>query len=159
MSRLSGQVIVIAVGKLRTPHWQQAQDTYRKRLQRYTRFELIEVKDAVGRGLPDAAAMQKEGELLLKAAVSAARLIALTPTGTQMSSTQLAAFLQQQVQVFGRLAFLIGGPLGFSDEVLVQCHEQLSLSPLTFPHELARVILLEQLYRACTILNHEPYHK
>jgi len=67
--------------------------------------------------------------------------------------------LQRQIQIYGQLAFLIGGPMGFSDEVLTQCDEQLSLSPLTFPHELARVMLLEQLYRACTILGNEPYHK
>jgi 23S rRNA (pseudouridine1915-N3)-methyltransferase len=76
-----------------------------------------------------------------------------------MSSPRLAEYLQRQVQLYGRVAFLIGGPLGFSDDVLVECDEQLSLSPFTFPHELARVILLEQIYRACTIINNEQYHK
>ncbi|MFQ5422013.1 MAG: 23S rRNA (pseudouridine(1915)-N(3))-methyltransferase RlmH, partial [Anaerolineae bacterium] len=115
--------------------------------------------DAVGKGLPDAAAMQKEGERLLKAAKGANRLIALTPVGVQLTSEELAEYLERQVRVYGRVAFLVGGPLGFSDEVLVQCHEQLALSTLTLPHELARIVLLEQIYRACTILNNEQYHK
>lgn len=159
MGRLSGQIWVTAVGKIRKSHWQSAQDDYTERLKRYTQFKLVEVKDAVGKGLPDAAAMQKEGERLLKAAKDANRLIALTPMGVQHTSEELAEYLERQVRVYGRLAFLIGGPLGFSDDVLVQCHDQLSLSTLTFPHELARIMLLEQLYRACTILNNEPYHK
>ena len=159
MFRLSGSISIVAVGKIRKSHWEAAQADYAKRLQRYTQFKLVEVKDAVGKGLPDAAAMQKEGERLLKAAKDAHRLIALTPVGVQLTSEALAEYLERQVRVYGRLAFLIGGPLGFSDDVLVQCHEQLALSTLTFPHELARIILLEQLYRACTILNKEPYHK
>ena len=159
MTRLSGHITVIAVGKIRKSHWEAAQDDYVKRIEHYTDFELIELKDVVGRGLPDAVAVQKEGELLLKAAQSASRKIALTDTGRQMSSPRLAKYLQRQVQLYGRIAFLIGGPLGFSDDVLGACDEQLSLSPMTFPHELARVILLEQIYRACTIINNEQYHK
>lgn len=159
MPRLIGQITVIAVGKIRKSHWEAAQDDYCKRIKRYTDFELIEIKDVVGRGKPDAVAMQKEGQRLLKAAQSASRKIALTERGRQMSSPRLAKYLQRQIQLYGRIAFLIGGPLGFSDDVLVACDEQLSLSPLTFPHELARVILLEQLYRACTIINNEQYHK
>lgn len=150
---------VVAVGRLQTRYWQAAQEEYQKRLARYTHFHLLEVKDAVGKGLPDVAAMQKEGELLLQGASGAARLILLTPAGAQMTSPQLAAFVQKQGEVYGRIAFLLGGPLGFSAEVLAAGHERLALSSLTFPHELARVILLEQLYRAFTILNNEKYHK
>jgi 23S rRNA (pseudouridine1915-N3)-methyltransferase len=76
-----------------------------------------------------------------------------------VDSPELADLLQKEVMAYGRLAFLIGGPYGFSDEVLTACHLQLSLSSLTFPHELARIVLLEQLYRACSILNGEKYHK
>lgn len=159
MGKLSGRIWVTAVGKIRKSHWQAAQNVYTKRLERYSNFKLVEVKDVVGKGLPDAAAMQKEGERLLKAAKNANRLIALTPMGVQYTSEELAEYLQRQVQVYGRLAFLVGGPMGFAEDVLVQCHEQLSLSTLTFPHELARIMLLEQLYRACTILNNEQYHK
>jgi len=154
-----GHIELIVVGKIRSQPWLLAQADYVKRLGYYTRFNLVEVKDYVGRGQPDAVAMQKEGELLLKAADGAGRLILLTPEGQHPTSPGLARYLQKQIEVYGRLAFLIGGPLGFSEEVLAAAHDQLSLSPLTFTHELARVILLEQLYRAFTILNGENYHK
>jgi 23S rRNA (pseudouridine1915-N3)-methyltransferase len=151
--------MLITVGRLKRAYWKQAQREYQERLQHYTDFGLVEVKDVVGQGLPDKAALKREGEQLLKAAESAARRIALTPVGVQMSSTQLATYLQRQVQLFRRLAFFIGGPLGFSDELLAACDEQLSLSTLTFPHELARIMFLEQLYRAATIISGEQYHK
>jgi len=159
MRRLSGQIDIIVVGKLRTRHWKAAQEEYLKRLQRYTRVKLIEVKDAVGQGIPDAVAMQQEGDLLLKASENASRRLALTPTGTQFDSLAFAGFLQKQVVTYGHLAFLIGGPLGFAPEVLAACHGEVALSTLTFTHELARVILLEQLYRAATIVGGEKYHK
>lgn len=159
MPRLSGHITLVSVGKLRRPHWITAQEDYQKRLRRYTDFQLIEVKDVVGQGYPDRVAVQKEGEQLLKAAETATRRIALTHIGVQRSSPQLASYLNRQVQLFGHLAFIMGGSLGFSEEVLDACHDQMSLSTLTFPHEMARVIFLEQLYRACTIINGEKYHK
>lgn len=159
MVRLSGQVTLIAVGKLKRDYWKQAQLEYQQRLGRYTDLTLVEVRDVVGKGLPDAVALRQEGEQLLKAAESAVRKVALTSVGVQMSSTQLARYLQRQVQLHRTLAFFIGGPLGFSDEFLAACDEQLSLSTLTFPHELARIMFLEQLYRAATILSGEKYHK
>jgi 23S rRNA (pseudouridine1915-N3)-methyltransferase len=159
MGRLGGRLLVAAVGKIKEKHWQAAQADYVKRLNRYTDFQLVEVKDAMGRTVPEAVARQREGEQLLQAVGDMHRLIALSPEGKQMSSPELAEFLQKEVVTYGRLAFFIGGPLGFSDEVLTTCHLQLSLSLLTFPHEMARIILLEQLYRACTILSGEKYHK
>jgi 23S rRNA (pseudouridine1915-N3)-methyltransferase len=159
MPRQFGHITVIAVGKLRRPYWKAAQKTYQERLRHYTDLSLVEVKDFVGRGLPDEVAIEREGERLLKAAQAAHRRVALTPIGVQMSSPQLATYVQRQIQLYGRIAFLIGGPLGLSDDVLAACHDQLSLSTLTFPHELARVTLLEQLYRAATIIAGEQYHK
>ncbi|MCB8984719.1 MAG: 23S rRNA (pseudouridine(1915)-N(3))-methyltransferase RlmH [Ardenticatenaceae bacterium] len=154
-----GHIDLIAVGKVRSQAWLLAQADYEKRLGYYTRFNLVEVKDFVGRGQPDAVAVQKEGELLLKAAEGAGRIILLMPEGKHPTSPGLARYVRQQIEIYGRLAFLIGGPLGFSDQVIAAAHDHLSLSPLTFTHELARVILLEQLYRAFTILNNENYHK
>ena len=159
MSRKFGHITLIAVGKMRTKHWLQAQQDYEKRLRYYTTFQLKEVKDFVGRGSPDRVAMQKEGALLLKSASQANRLILLSPEGKQMTSPGLAKWLRMRMERNGRLAFLIGGPLGFSDEVVAASHEQLALSPLTFTHEMARVIFMEQLYRAFTIINNEKYHK
>jgi 23S rRNA (pseudouridine1915-N3)-methyltransferase len=154
-----GAIDLIAVGKLRGQAWQLAQADYVKRLGYYTRLNLNEVKDFVGQSLPEAVAKQREGELLLKAAGAANQIILLTPEGRELSSPELAEFVQRGVEVNGRLAFLIGGPFGFSDEVVRAAGQQLSLSRLTFPHELARVIFLEQLYRAFTILRGESYHK
>jgi 23S rRNA (pseudouridine1915-N3)-methyltransferase len=157
--RLNGRLTIAVVGKIKNRAWLAAQGDYVKRLGRYTSLDLVEVKDVVGRSIPDDVAMAKEGEQLLQAAADSHRLIALTPTGKLRSSPNLARWLHKRVVDYGRIAFLIGGPLGFSDEVLTACHEQISLSPLTFTHELARILLLEQLYRACTILAGEQYHK
>jgi 23S rRNA (pseudouridine1915-N3)-methyltransferase len=159
MSRLNGRLTLAAVGKIKNKAWLAAQDDYVKRLGHYTTLNLVEVKDVVGRSIPDDVAMAREGEQLLQAAADSSRLIALTPTGKLVTSPNLAVWLQNRVEAYGRIAFLIGGPLGFSDDVLAACHEEISLSPLTFTHELARVLLLEQLYRACTILAGEQYHK
>lgn len=159
MSQAFGRITVVAVGKMRTAHWLAAQTDYTSRLSRYTSFDLIETKDAVGRGRPDDVAMQKEGELLLAAAARANQTILLSAEGKTYSSPGLARTLRRQIEQHGHLAFLIGGPLGFSDEVRAAAAGTLSLSPMTFPHELARIMLLEQLYRAFTILRGEPYHK
>ena len=159
MALFSGQIAVVAVGKLRNREWLAAQAAYEKRLRHYVGFGLTEVKDSVGRGQPDAVALQKEGELLLNGAEGANRLILLTENGRSFTSPDFADYLQKQLEIYGRLAFLIGGPLGFSDDVRTTAHDTLSLSPLTFPHEMARVLLLEQLYRAFTIRNGEKYHK
>jgi len=159
MYRLPSQTTLIAVGKMKTKHWLAAQNDYTKRIGRYGKFELNEVKDFVGRGLPDDVAMVREGEALLKKASAAERIVLLTPLGKQMPSEKLAKFWHRELMEYGRVAFLIGGPLGFSPDVHKAAHHELSLSPLTFTHEMARVLLLEQLYRACTILNKEPYHK
>ncbi len=159
MPRSTGSISLVAVGKLRATHYKLAQDEYLKRLKRYTTFELIQVKDVVGSSIPDAVAKQREGQSLLAAATNARRTFAFTPTGKLMDSRQFASFVRKQIDVYQKLALLIGGPLGFSQEALASCDGQLSLSPLTFPHELARVVVLEQLYRAFTIINRENYHK
>ena len=159
MPRAIGHLTVAAVGRLRERHWQAAQDEYARRLGRYTNFQLVEVRDMVGKVQPDAVAAAREGEQLLAAAPRGARLVLMTADGRQMDSPELAAWLQGQLEQYGALAFLIGGPVGFDQATAAAAHERLGLSRLTFPHELARVILLEQLYRAFTIWHGEPYHK
>lgn len=159
MYRFPGQIDLLTIGKLKTKHWLSAQNDYEKRLRRYGKFALHELKDHVGRGAEDAIAMSREGDALLQKATGANRVILLTPTGKQMSSEGLARYVNEQCTSYGRIAFLIGGPLGFSADVYQAAHDEIGLSQLTFTHEMARVIFLEQLYRACTILNNEPYHK
>jgi 23S rRNA (pseudouridine1915-N3)-methyltransferase len=159
MPRPIGHITIAAVGKLRERHWQAARDEYVQRLGRYTDFRLLEVKDATGKSLPDAVALSHEGEQLLAAIPRGARAILMAADGREMSSPELAAYLQTQLETHGELAFLIGGPIGFDPAVAAAAHDRLALSRMTFPHELARVVLLEQLYRAFTIIHGEPYHK
>lgn len=159
MASAFGQITVVAVGKVRAAHWSAAQDEYVKRLDRCTSFQLIQVKDMVGRGMVDAVAVEREGEELLRAAERAPVRVLLSADGRTYTSQALAIWLQKQIEGAGHVAFLIGGPLGFSESVRAAAPERLSLSLMTFPHELARVMLLEQLYRAFTILRGEPYHK
>lgn len=150
MSRLGGALRVAAVGRLKEPWWRDAQAEYVKRLGRYAETSLVEVRDA------DPA---EAGEALLAAAAGARRRVALSPAGAAVDSPALARKLRRWLDDFGRVAFLVGGPEGLSEACLAGCEERLSLSPLTFPHEMARVVLLEQLYRAATILGGEKYHK
>ena len=159
MERLSGEITIAAVGRIKRLHFRFIQDDYLKRLKRYTKIELIEVKDVVGKGMPDRVAMEKEGKQLLKATEAANRRIALVSTGRHPDSLELVDFIRNQIGLYSRIAFLIGGPLGLSEEVLHHCQETLSLSRLTFPHEIARLLLLEQLYRSATIVAGESYHK
>ena len=155
----TGQIIVAAVGRIKRSEWQSAQADYLKRLKRYSSVSITEVKDSVGRGFPDGVAKQREGQALLKATAKARRRILLSPNGRELTSEQFAAYLQRQIEQHGHLSFLLGGPLGFAQEVESAADDSLSLSRLTFPHELARIIFLEQLYRAFTILRGVPYHK
>ena len=150
---------VAAVGKLRTPVWLDPQSDYLRRISRYVRFQLIEVKDVLGRGVSDAKAVKQESASLLGATSSAKRRIALTPAGKEFDSVAFAEFLQKQFESYGDIAFLIGGPSGLSGESITACDVHLSLSKMTFPHELARVVLLEQIYRAFSILRGEKYHR
>lgn len=159
MPHFPGQITLAAVGKIKTRHWRTAQIEYTDRIVHYVNFKLVEVKDAVGRGLPDATAVQQEGDALLKATADFPRRIALTPDGKLYTSEAFSKLLRRELELYGRTAFLIGGPIGFDPAVLDQCQAQIALSPLTFTHELARVICLEQLYRAFTIMRGEQYHK
>jgi len=155
----SAKIVIAAVGKLRQREWQSVQTDYLLRLKRYTDVQLVEVKDSIGRGYPEAVAVRREGELLIKATATVQRRILLSADGKEMSSERLAAFIQTLLETYDQTAFLIGGPVGFSDEVGKLADLRLSLSRLTFPHEMARIIFLEQLYRAFTILRGQKYHK
>jgi 23S rRNA (pseudouridine1915-N3)-methyltransferase len=159
MIRLPGTITVAAVGKLRTPHWRAAQTDYVERVRRYTRLELVEIRDRVGGTLSDEAAMAQEGEDLLSVVAGVPWTIALDARGKRAGSVRFARYLHDRIEVYRDVAFVIGGPVGLAPKVLEACDDRLSLSLMTLPHELARVVLLEQLYRAMTILGGEQYHK
>jgi 23S rRNA (pseudouridine1915-N3)-methyltransferase len=123
------------------------------------KFEVREVRDGSRRDAQAHHARRKEGEALLKAVPSGAMLIALTRDGQAMTSGDLAGSLQAWQRENRDVALVIGGAHGLDVAVLDAADQKLSLSPMTLPHELARLMLLEQLYRACTIIRGEPYHK
>jgi len=157
-------ISIIAVGKIREPYLTQAMAEYLKRLQRYATVTIIEVaEEQVPETLSAAEqqqAKQREGERLLKVVRDNQYLIALALTGRQFTSEEFAGHLQQlAVNSQSDIVFLIGGSLGLADEVLRRADLLLSFGKLTFPHQLMRLILLEQIYRGFKIIRGEPYHK
>lgn len=154
------KIRLIAVGKLRESHWVAAANDYAQRLQHYLDLEIVEIKDRVGKGKADAEAVAAEGNDIQQALRSEASTIVLDIEGKRLSSTEFARWLQNFFENGQRaLDFVLGGPLGLSADLIKRADARLSLSTMTLPHELARIVLLEQLYRGCTILRGEKYHK
>lgn len=155
---------MIAVGKIKEKFYTDAIAEYSKRLSRYCRLEIIQVADEK---TPDGASeaqerqiKEKEGRRILAQIKDGAYVIALAVQGTMLSSEQLAGKLNRLgVDGQSQIVLIIGGSLGLSDEVLKRADYHLSFSPMTFPHQLMRVILLEQIYRSYRIISGEPYHK
>lgn len=154
------RIRVIAVGKLKERFWREAADEYLKRLQPYADVRVIEVADRdPGRG-GEVRARADEGADVLRAVPEASRVIALDIGGTGMTSEEFSAHLAE-LALNGQSAvtFIIGGSHGLDDSVYARADERLSFGRMTLPHNLARVVLLEQVYRAFRIMRGEPYHK
>ena len=145
---------IICVGKLKEPHYAQAAAEYLKRLERYARVETFEVREQTDRNAE--VAKRKEAALISErlSSLNGYFTVALDGRGQQVSSEEFAELLKKQ-----NLAFVIGGPDGTREYVLDGADMVLSLSKMTLPHQLARVVLLEQLYRGFSILKNEQYHK
>ena len=158
------KITLIAVGKIKERYFEDAIREYSKRLSRYCRLEIIQVADEK---TPDGASealeeqiKEKEGRRMLDQIREGAYVIALAVEGKQLDSLELAARMERlAVEGKSQLVFLIGGSLGLSKEVMRRADFALSFSAMTFPHQLMRVILLEQLYRAYNILSGGKYHK
>ncbi|HEY8530287.1 MAG TPA: 23S rRNA (pseudouridine(1915)-N(3))-methyltransferase RlmH [Paenibacillaceae bacterium] len=155
---------IVAVGKLKEKYWIEASKEYEKRLRPYARLDIREVPDEKApESLSPAEEEQvkaREGERILAALGPDTFVVALDIEGELWTSEQLAAFLEQQSAYgSGSLAFVIGGSLGLSPDVLKRANRRLSFGRLTYPHQLMRIMLLEQLYRAFRIMRGEPYHK
>lgn len=152
---------VVAVGKLKEKFWKAACDEYLKRLQPYMRTRVVEIADidpARAGGVD--AARRKEGEAILAALPALAHVILLAIEGKERSSEGFSQRLDSLlVQGKSDISFVIGGSDGVSEDVRARADETLSFGPITLPHNLARVVLLEQLYRAEKISRGEPYHK
>ncbi|MDH4140100.1 MAG: 23S rRNA (pseudouridine(1915)-N(3))-methyltransferase RlmH [Coriobacteriia bacterium] len=156
---MPARLTIIAVGKLKERHWRDAAEEYLKRLKAYATIEVVEVKD---RDLSrDAArAVADEGADILDAVPAGAHVVALDSGGRQMSSEQFAEWLSAHgLEGRSHVAVLVGGTAGLSRDVLDRAEEKLSLGKITLPHQLARVVVLEQLYRAFRIMRNEPYHR
>lgn len=151
---------LVAVGE-RAPGWvAEGFAEYQKRLSHWLPLELVEVAPGLrGKNRDAVRAMADEGQRVLAALPRQAHVVALDGRGKSHSSEQLAQCLERWRQQGSDLAFLIGGPEGHSPEVLVGAHERWSLGPLTLPHMLVRLVLAEQLYRACSLLANHPYHR
>lgn len=158
------KITIICVGKIKEKFYTEAVKEYSKRLSRYCSLNIIEVADEKTKEQASETEItlikKKEGERILKALHEDGYVIALAINGTQSDSIGLAEKIEKLgLSGISHVYFIIGGSLGLSDEVLSRADEQLSFSKMTFPHQLMRVILLEQIYRSCRIIHHEPYHK
>lgn len=146
---------VVSIGKDRSGLFAPGVAEYAQRLSHHAKTELVELKES---GRSGAAAKADEGQRLLEAC-GRAQVVALDETGKHLGSVELAQWLGRHVGTTPELAFVIGGDEGLAPEVKQKAVLILSLSKLTLPHRLARLVLMEQLYRAFTILRGEPYHK
>lgn len=152
---------VVCVGRLKEKYWAAACAEYLKRLGPYAKTKVVEVADIdPAKAGGEQAALRREGEAVLKALPARAYVVLLAIDGVPRSSEELAQRIEALgVSGVGELAFVVGGSCGVSDAVRERADEAVSFGPITLPHNLARVVLLEQLYRACKINRREPYHK
>ena len=157
-------ITVIAIGKLKERYWTDAVSEYSKRLGSYCALNIIELRESPLRANPSAADEEAvkiaEGEDILSRIRPSDYVITLEIKGKALSSEQLASKIEA-LGIEGRssIVFVIGGSLGLSPEVSRRADFKLSFSAMTFPHQMMRVILLEQIYRSFRIIKHEPYHK
>lgn len=157
------QIKIIAVGRLKEAYFSQAQAEYLKRLRPYGKLDLLEVPD---QPCPDGASAVleeqtrgREGALIRNVLQPRDYIVTLDRQGKEFSSPELAAFLREKIDQGVPLTFIIGGSLGLPEDLLQEAQLKLSFSRLTFPHQLFRVMLLEQIYRAYKINRGEKYHK
>lgn len=158
------QIQIIAVGRVREPYLAEGIAEYGKRLRPYVKLGISEITEEKRPVRLSPAQkeqlMGKEGARIIRLIPPEGCTIALDVSGNQMSSEGLAGLLHdQEMGGKGRVTFIIGGDLGLCGDVLARCDERLSLSPMTFTHQMVRLILLEQIYRAFRIMRGEPYHK
>lgn len=151
---------LIVIGKTDAGYLAEAIDEYKSRLAHYLPFEMEVIPDVKNvKNLSEAQQKEKEGELIQKSVQAGDYLVLLDDKGKEYTSMQFAAYMEKKMQtVPKRLVFVVGGPYGFSEAVYGAASEKISLSKMTFSHQMIRLIFIEQIYRAMTILNHEPYH-
>ena len=154
------KIVLLSVGKTDDPLFSQIIEEYKRRVNFYTAFEMQFIPDIKNaRNLSEKEQKKQEGEKLLKWLQPSDHVVLLDDKGKQYSSTEFAGYLEKKSFLSSkRLVFVVGGPYGFSEEVINRANESASLSKMTFTHQMVRLIFTEQLYRAMTILQNEPYH-
>lgn len=153
---------IICVGKLKEKYWVMAENEYSKRLSRFVKLNLIQLPDEklTGNDSLDNIAKEKEGEKIISKIPKNSFVIAMDIKGKQLSSEEFSKEIEN-LSITGKsnITFIIGGSLGISDSVLKKADKKISFSKMTFPHQLFRIMLLEQIYRSFKIINNETYHK
>ena len=153
------KTILILVGKTTDKHFQAGISDYADRITHYMPFDIVTIPELKNtKSLSEEQQKTMEGELILKQLQPSDTLVLLDEHGKELRRIELAKWLEQKQQTARRLVFVIGGPYGFSEAVYNRANEKLSLSKLTFSHQMVRLVFTEQIYRACTIIKGEPYH-
>lgn len=154
------KVVLLSVGKTDNDFYTQAIDIFKKRLSYYIPFETEFIPDLKNtKNLSEKEQKILEGESILNRIQQSDHIVLLDDKGKQYSSVEFARFMEKKSHsVPKRLVFVVGGPYGFSEAVYTRANEKFSLSKMTFTHQMVRLVFVEQLYRAMTILNNEPYH-
>ena len=153
------KTILILVGKTVNKHFIAGIEDYSERISHYMPFEIVTIPELRNtKNLSEEQQKISEGDLILRQIQPSDTVVLLDEHGKEFRSIEYAHWLQQKQQTARRLVFVIGGPYGFSDAVYSRSNEKISLSKMTFSHQMVRLIFTEQLYRACTIIKGGPYH-
>lgn len=150
---------LLLVGKTNDKHFQAGIDDYCKRIGHYMPFSITVIPELKNtKALSEAQQKEKEGELILQHIQSGDKVVLLDEHGKEFRSIEFASWIERQQQSVRKLIFVVGGPYGFSEAVYKRADDKISLSRMTFSHQMVRLVFTEQIYRACTIIKGEPYH-
>lgn len=153
------KTLLILVGKTTDRHFQAGIADYVGRISHYMPFDLVTIPELKNtKSLTEEQQKVAEGELIMRQFQTGDTVVLLDEHGRELRSVEFARWLEQKRNTARRLVFVIGGPYGFSEAVYARGNEQLSLSKMTFSHQMVRLVFTEQVYRACTIIRGEPYH-
>lgn len=154
------KITLLCVGRTQYEPFKEGIDRYIKRIPHYVPIEYVELPDVkTTAALTEQKQKEQEGKTLLSKLNNSDYVVLLDERGREYTSRQFSEFIQSKmVSLPGRLVFIVGGPYGFSEEVYARANSKLSLSKMTFPHELVRLFFVEQIYRAMSIMRGEPYH-
>jgi len=154
------KITLLTVGKTEDDYLKEGIEKYVKRLKHYAKFEIIELAELKNtKALTEEQQKSKEADLILKKIAPLDYVVLLDENGMELSSAQFAGYInKRQISASANLIFVVGGPYGFDASVHQRANDKLSLSPMTFSHQMVRLFFVEQLYRAFTIIKGEPYH-